>query len=186
MIDLLPNTFKLFGSLVFYLRFVLFIPDDGDNQNKDEDNTIIIAVILSLGISTIILVVCMVARERLVMFNLFLKVEKMYYDCVRLYFATDLDCIKFVSEFVFVIRVSHELLAIIAITFCPLSLTYYIVCASLLKLHAPKLCLQLSLQTFLILVFMCGSAEIFKTGVSSMKYYLMKPVNTFNLISWHV
>jgi hypothetical protein len=45
LIDLLPNTFKLFGSLVFYLRFVLFIPDDGDSQNKDEDNTIIIAVI---------------------------------------------------------------------------------------------------------------------------------------------
>jgi hypothetical protein len=39
----------------------------------------------------------------------------MYYDFVRLYFGTDLDCIKFVSEFVFVIRVSHELLAIIAI-----------------------------------------------------------------------
>ena len=73
MIYLPPNTFKLFGSLVFYLRFVLFIPDDGDNQNKDKDNTIIIAVILSLGISTIILVVCMVARERLVMFNLFLS-----------------------------------------------------------------------------------------------------------------
>jgi hypothetical protein len=28
---------------------------------------------------------------------------------------------------------------------------------------------------------MCGSAEIFTTGVSSMKYYFMKPVNTFNL-----
>ena len=130
MIDLLPNTFKLFGSLVFYLRFVLFIPDDGDDQNKDEDNTIIIAFILSLGISTIILVVCVVARKRLVMFNLFLKVNKMYYDFVRLYFGTDLDCIKFVSEFVFVIRVSHELLAIIAITFHPLSLTYYILCIS--------------------------------------------------------
>ena len=54
----------------------------------------------------------------------------MYYDFVRLYFGTDLDCIKFVSEFVFVIRVSHELLAIIAITFHPLSLTYYILCIS--------------------------------------------------------
>jgi hypothetical protein len=126
LIDLLPNTFKLFGSLVFYLRFVLFIPDDGDNQNKD-----IIAVILSLGILTIILVVCVVARERFVMFNLFLKVNKMYYDFVRLYIGTDLDCIKFVNEFVFVIRVSHELLAIIAITFRPLSLTYYIVCISI-------------------------------------------------------
>lgn len=38
--------------------------NDGNNQNKDEDNTVLIAVILSLGISTIILVVGIVARER--------------------------------------------------------------------------------------------------------------------------